>query len=142
MTPGDERHVLLAEYGWSPETLDIWLRAGCKCEVCHRDLLASVDDYFYGAEIDHLHPVSRNGADDGWNRALLCRMCNRLKRNTEVCDPTLGLPREDVVERARALIMAIRDKRQAQLEAARLLLTTIMQAGQGTTAVSSPGPAA
>ena len=133
----EARQSLLLEHGWSPETLTIWLRADCKCEVCRHDLLGSIDDYFYGAEIDHLQPASRRGSDDLSNRALLCKMCNRLKRNTELCDPALGLSREEVIELARKYILPIRQQREQKLDEAKRLLGVLRRASTSTVVGSS-----
>jgi hypothetical protein len=132
----EARQALLLEHGWIPETLAIWLRADCRCEVCGRDLLGTTDDYFYGAEIDHLQPATRGGSDELSNRALLCRMCNRLKRNTELCDPAVGLPREEVLELARKYILPIRRQRQQKLDDAKRLLSVL----RSTSVVVGCGP--
>jgi hypothetical protein len=100
--------------------------------VCGRDLLGTTDDSFYGAEIDHLQPATRGGSDELSNRALLCRMCNRLKRNTELCDPALGLSREEVLELARKYILPIRGQREQKLDEAKRLLDVLRRASTPT----------
>lgn len=62
--------------GPSPE---IGERAGYKCEYCDKDLLASVDDYVFSWQCDHIIPRAAGGEDTLENFALSCAVCNRIK---------------------------------------------------------------
>ena len=59
--------------GPSPE---IGERAGYKCEYCDKDLLASVDDYAFSWQCDHIIPRAAGGEDTLENFALSCAVCN------------------------------------------------------------------
>ncbi len=50
-------------------------RAGHRCEYCR----APEAIFNLPFEVEHIIPVSRNGSDDEWNRALACRACNLYK---------------------------------------------------------------
>lgn len=44
-------------------------------------------------EVEHIHPVSKGGADDEMNLWLSCRMCNAFKgMQTEAVDPATNQP--------------------------------------------------
>jgi len=50
-------------------------RAGHRCEYCHAPEIV----FNFPFEVEHIIPVSRQGADDDSNRALACRACNLHK---------------------------------------------------------------
>lgn len=66
---------------WFVDTLAMWLRDGCKCFYCRRDMLESYDVAYYAGSRDHLLPVSQYEelGSTGWNLVLACRTCNGLK---------------------------------------------------------------
>jgi 5-methylcytosine-specific restriction endonuclease McrA len=50
-------------------------RAGQRCEYCH----APEAIFNFPFEVEHITPISRQGADDESNLALACRACNLYK---------------------------------------------------------------
>jgi len=98
--------------GWHRDTIRVWLRSGCHCAYCGKDMLTDADTFFYGNNIDHLVPLSRGGSEEVENRVLACRACNFLKRDF---DPRLPGPadRAELIKRARA---EIDRKRQVNIE--------------------------
>jgi hypothetical protein len=66
---------------WGVRDLAIWLRDGCRCVYCGKDMLESYDAVFYGGSLDHLLPKGeyREIEDVDWNRVLSCRACNTIK---------------------------------------------------------------
>ena len=50
-------------------------RAGHRCEYCH----APEAIFNFPFEVEHIIPLSREGADDEHNWALSCRSCNLFK---------------------------------------------------------------
>jgi HNH endonuclease len=129
LTPEEARASLLKEHSWDPDTLALWIRAQARCEYCGRDMLANIDDYFYGTERDHLHPISLDGPDDLTNQALSCRMCNRLKRNYVFSDPSQDLVRAERIAAIAAFIVPKRAQRERDLLLVRPLL--LAAAGRG-----------
>ena len=59
--------------GLAPE---IGERAGYKCEYCDKDMLASVDDYAFSWQCDHIIPRAAGGEDTLENFSLCCAICN------------------------------------------------------------------
>lgn len=59
------------------ETLgeQVRLRANGKCEYCR----ISIDDIYFGAEIDHIQSLKHSGLTELNNLALACQPCNRNK---------------------------------------------------------------
>jgi 5-methylcytosine-specific restriction endonuclease McrA len=111
---------LVTKWGWSAETLAIWERAGFRCEYCGTDLLRSVDDYFFNAQLDHIVPESRGGKTEPENLALACKTCNFLKRDA-VFDPGQGPPPRTLVPRIATAIRLLRSRKQSDLAAIRSL---------------------
>ncbi|MFA7235383.1 MAG: HNH endonuclease signature motif containing protein [Phycisphaeraceae bacterium] len=70
----------LVSLGWSARTLEVGLHAKFRCEYCGRCLIDTVDDYFYFTEVDHIHPVAKEGPDVIENMAYSCKACNFIKR--------------------------------------------------------------
>ena len=91
--------------GPSPE---IGERAGYKCEYCDKDLLASVDDYAFSWQCDHIIPRAAAGEDTLENFALSCAVCNRIKSKwnpaKEVGENT---SREELVQAVRQYISKV-----------------------------------
>lgn len=100
--------------GWHPDTLQVWLRSKCHCSYCDKDMLSDADVFFYDSTIDHLIPLSRNGADEIGNRLLACRACNMLKRDF---DPREPFPVDHVamIARAREFIETKRRRNDGRL---------------------------
>lgn len=67
--------------GWSQEDLFLWLRDGCRCVYCDRDMLESYDTLFYQSGYDHLLPQKDYPGlvNCKWNKVLACRPCNTIK---------------------------------------------------------------
>jgi 5-methylcytosine-specific restriction endonuclease McrA len=105
--------------GWSKETLAVWQRAKFRCEYCNADLLASVDDYFYGSHVDHIVPGRGNHLD---NLALACKTCNFIKSDRNFADDGRDLTRDEIVKKARDLIAEERLKKDKRLQRVRELL--------------------
>jgi hypothetical protein len=82
--------------GWSEDSLVVWLRDGCRCVYCYKDMLQSYDVLFYDSAFDHLLPrkVYPSLEERDWNRVLACRACNTIKH---AYDPSLGQASESVL---------------------------------------------
>ena len=62
-------------------------RARHRCEYCHAPELV----FNLSFEVEHIVPLSRNGADAESNMALACRSCNVHKgANLDFADPETG----------------------------------------------------
>ena len=61
-------------------------RAGHRCEYCH----APEAIFNLAFEVEHVIPISRQGADDESNLALACRACN-LRKADYLTGAVLGL---------------------------------------------------
>jgi hypothetical protein len=96
---------------WHMKTLDVWHRAGYKCEYCAKSLIDNSDDYYYHSQIDHIVP---GAGDDIENLALACKACNQLKRNYNFAqdDPQ----RASIIARAALYIREKRDFNRMRLE--------------------------
>lgn len=64
-------------------------RANHRCEYCHAPELI----FNFPFEVEHIIPVSRQGANDETNLALACRSCN-LRKGTRVSGIVPGLNTE------------------------------------------------
>lgn len=119
--------LLVARYGWSHETLALWIRAGFKCEYCGHDLLASVDDYYYNEQQDHIVPQSK---EEGWdgadNLAVVCKTCNFLKRDW---DPRSTGPAEsprEYIDVVQQYVLARRLQKRRELDEMRALVSQLL----------------
>lgn len=116
MTPNQAKAELIAHHGWSRETLEVWCRAGFRCEYCPENLLKSSDAYFRGGHIDHIVP---GGGDHLDNLALACAPCNYLKRGTDPRVGGSGIPTRDaLISAAKRIIEDRRRAANARLEQA------------------------
>ncbi len=70
----------LLKLGWSEEAVDLGKRQDFRCHYCHRDFLASIEDYDMW-QTDHLIPRSKQGLDAIENKLFACKLCNFVKRN-------------------------------------------------------------
>ncbi|MEM7029691.1 MAG: HNH endonuclease signature motif containing protein [Chloroflexota bacterium] len=72
-----------------PETVRQYVRERAKnrCEYC-----LSHQDYVMGRlQIDHVHPLSKDGSNDDDNLCLACELCNQYKwAKTHGLDPESG----------------------------------------------------
>ncbi len=100
----------LVDQGWSQEQAELGIRAGFRCEYCDRYLLRTIEDYD-AWQIDHIVPQSRGGSDGLDNKALVCKMCNFMKRD-EVVE---GTTREDRIRAARTIIHDKRKRKYSEL---------------------------
>jgi hypothetical protein len=89
--------------GWDPVTLEVWRRAGYKCEYCGKNFIESPDDYYFGAHVDHIVP---SAGDDSLNLALACRACNFIKRDKRFLVEGETLPASEIEGRALILSLA------------------------------------
>jgi hypothetical protein len=117
MTESEIRAQLL-KY-WMSDTIEIWRRAGYKCEYCSKSMITHSDDYFHNSNIDHIVPGAGNGL---CNLALACRTCNNIKRATPFVEPGEIWPSNDVsvrsklIARAAQHIAALRSRNQGRME--------------------------
>jgi hypothetical protein len=103
---------------WSPAALEIWLRDGCRCVYCDRDMLESRDTTYYFWCAEHVLPVHKyeHLKHAVWNQVLSCHPCNQLKHRFDPAyDGTLAdeANLSTFIERARAHI----EKRKVEMEA-------------------------
>jgi 5-methylcytosine-specific restriction endonuclease McrA len=108
--------------GWSKETLAVWRRARYRCEYCDADLLACVDDYFYGSHVDHIVPGAGN---DPENLALACKTCNFIKSDRNFADADRALSRAEIVAKAKYFIAKRRRLNNERLRRVRELLASL-----------------
>jgi len=130
------RHEVMKQTSWSVETLAIWLRDGCKCVYCDRDMLESYDVAYYAESRDHLLPISRYEelGSTGWNLVLACRTCNGLKGDADPNmseDPLIytkgtrlitDKEREELLQRATDIIRKKRNDRERLFQKERELI--------------------
>lgn len=121
--PDDVKALLVSQYRFSPEMVEIAWRARFKCEYCSADLLESVDDYEYNWEREHIVPTAADGADEFANWALSCRRCNQFKGKwnpSTVAGADAG--RNELVAAARHDVQRMIVDRQQQLAEVRALV--------------------
>lgn len=124
MTPDEAINELTgSEHGWSRQTLDVWRRAGFRCEYCGTDLLKTSDAYFRGGHLDHIVP---GGGDHFENLALACAPCNYIKRGTNPGADTLS--RKDQIEAAKRIILVRREVAERRLANAMPYLRVLIEA--------------
>jgi 5-methylcytosine-specific restriction endonuclease McrA len=94
---------------WPLQDLTIWLRDGCRCVYCDRDMLHDRDITYCLYNYDHVLPVRKYPALENarWNRVLACRGCNSWKATFDPADS--GIPateelRDKLIERARKYV--------------------------------------
>ena len=102
----------LCKSGWSEESINIWIRAGGRCEYCGRDLLACEDAHFHGQHLDHIVP---DGGDGFENRALACAACNRIKRAERFERQGVSLSRQERIAAAAKYIALVRQNNRERL---------------------------
>jgi hypothetical protein len=133
------RTQFMKSTSWSVTTLAMWLRDGCQCVYCEKNMLDSYDIAYYSSATDHLLPVSiyPELGDVAWNRVLTCSTCNGLKldwdanRHPEMCVTHLYVrgtgsvaasDREELFQRAKAYVLEKRRIREALFEKERRLI--------------------
>src|SRR5271166_6932463 len=79
-------------------TLEVWVRAKCRCEYCGRDMRVDGDTYQMLSTLDHVNP-SRSATFD--NLALSCWPCNRTKGRKDFTDSGRITDRDEIIARAR-----------------------------------------
>jgi 5-methylcytosine-specific restriction endonuclease McrA len=121
----EEARSALTSTTWHPETLDLAIRAGFRCEYCGRNFFNSVDDY-YSFQRDHIVPRGMGGEKFD-NLAAVCDTCNFLKRRwdprTEVGE---SASREELIEAARRHIRGKRREKAALVETERQLASLLI----------------
>lgn len=129
MTPDEAiTELTKREHGWSRTTLDVWRRAGFRCEYCGANLIETSDAYFRGSHLDHIVP---GGGDHLENLALACAPCNYIKRGTDPAATSGGgdtLSREDLIESAKKIITARREVAERRLTHAMPYLRALIEA--------------
>ena len=118
----DDLAALARLPGWYEVSLIVWPRAGFRCEYCGRDMLASVDEYRYGWNHDHLIPKSVSHDDSTDNMVLSCVPCNRFK---DTFDPSTeagpDASRDELIAAATREIEELRQADESLLEEVREL---------------------
>jgi len=79
----EELAAQLKSLGWSLEAVQLGVRANFCCEYCGADLLATIESYD-SWQRDHVVATARKGLDHLDNLALSCKLCNFLKRHSDV----------------------------------------------------------
>ncbi len=139
---------------WDPQTLAIWLRDGCRCAYCGKDMLACRDTVSFGSSIDHLLPIASYPelADVSWNCLLACAACHARKQDwdpntSDGYSPvyargsqTLADPdRYELVTRARSYLTTQKLPEKANFEKERdLILRTLRTLGMRSDQPSPP----
>lgn len=118
--------LLVARYGWSHETLALWIRARFKCEYCGRDLLASVDDYYYNEQQDHIVPKSKGGWEGADNLAIACKTCNFLKRDWDPRSSEPARPPREYIDAVKKHLLARRREKGRELDETRALVSQLL----------------
>ena len=122
---------------WYDVSLVVWPRAGYRCEYCGRNLLASLDEYRWGWNHDHLIPRSVSQDDSNDNMVLSCVACNRYKDTFDphsVAGPDAS--RDDLIAAASKKIEELRSADQQLLEQVR----HIVSRDSGPATAPSPAP--
>ena len=111
---------------WLPRTIDVWVRAKCRCEYCGKSLVESPDEYFLGSHVDHIIPDAGDNLD---NLALACKACNLIKRRRRFSeDDTVANAtgqRSKVIEKASQYIAQIKERNQGRLDTQLKLLRAL-----------------
>lgn len=97
---------------WGEADLVIWLRDGCRCVYCGRDMLSDRGIAYCLYHYDHLLPVSNpkysNLSNAIWNKVLACKACNSWKHTFDAAEAGGITPTEDfrdrLIEQARGFI--------------------------------------
>ena len=130
---------------WDPRTLAIWLRDGCRCAYCGKDMLSCRDTVSFGSSIDHLLPIVTYPELEhvAWNCLLACSACHARKQDWDPnscdgCSPVytrgsraLADPdRYELVTRARSYLTTQKLPEKANFEKERdLILRTLRTLG-------------
>jgi len=118
MTKEELVERLMREFRFSPEQVELGLKAGFRCQDCGRDLLESVDAYD-AWHTEHVVPTSKEGPPGTENWALACKTCNFMKGNWLPDDPAFrGLSLDEQIAVMRRRVQERRADKQ--LEVARL----------------------
>jgi 5-methylcytosine-specific restriction endonuclease McrA len=134
MTTEEIRKILSKD--WAMQTLDVWRRAGCRCEYCGKSLTENPDEYYYDTHMDHVVP---DGGNDFDNFALACKACNFIKSDINFAQGDSS--RASVIGRASAYIKEKRDFNRTRLDADLKLLGMLddIESTSGTL-TTSPAP--
>ena len=120
-TPREE----LEKAGWFPATLDLAIGTGFYCAYCGLDFMSSVNAC-HSFEVEHIIPLSQGGPDTAENKTAVCTTCNFLKR---AWDPRVetgkSAGREQLLEVARQYVLARRREKEEMLERQRALVNAI-----------------
>jgi hypothetical protein len=141
--------AVLRQTTWNAATLAFWLRDGCRCVYCERNMLESYDTAYYNSTVDHLLPVSTfpELQNVEWNRVLACRACNGFKGAWDANVPLLYVKgtqtitaddRQVLFERAKGFVA---DKRRTREELFKQEHALVLAELQRSSAASSGGNA-
>lgn len=118
MNTDNNKNILVKEFRWSHEQIELALRAKCKCEYCGIDLFSSCDSYILW-EVDHIVPKSCGthnfDFNDFNNLAISCSQCNWLKSKYNPLKSLKKFDREKCIIIAKNYINERRAKKQDEL---------------------------
>ena len=117
----------LKSYNWSPEQVQLAIRAKCRCEYCGKNMLESVDNYKLW-QVDHIIPRSSRyeDCDNINNKAITCTQCNKdLKsRWNPASQLGYGKSRDEYIKATKDYITNKRLEKETELEKIRELYNT------------------
>jgi 5-methylcytosine-specific restriction endonuclease McrA len=116
MTTVSEAQKQLIDDGWSPQSIELFLKSDGRCAYCDLDLLGDARLHFDFYTFDHIVPGMLGGGDEDKNLVLACRSCNRIKGTF---DPSKGgavVGREALIATARDYIRPIRENNDRRLK--------------------------
>ncbi len=128
MTREEIINQLVKEHGWDRGVVELGIRAGFRCEYCGVDMLASVDNYFYNWNNDHIEPASKDGKWEPDNMAVSCKTCNFMKGNRDLPRPASA--RDEKIAVWQEWIRNRRTEKQTQLARIRSLCTALLTADE------------
>ena len=81
----------------------VFAKTGNTCYLCHRKYTANATlaavcphVYFHKAQLDHIVPVDKHGANVAGNYLLTCDSCNRIKSNKSIAEVRPALQRAKI----------------------------------------------
>ena len=121
----DELKAALVESSWQPETLELAIATGFRCQYCDKSFFEDVDSW-YSFERDHIAPRDSTN-DNTENLTAACTTCNRLKRRSDPRKEAPNTPtREQLVDAAKKIIGKRRAAAQTRLERERILVDELL----------------
>jgi hypothetical protein len=130
--PIEELAAQLRPLGWSLEAVQLGVRANFCCEYCGADLLATIESYD-SWQRDHVVATARLGADDLGNLALACKLCNFLKRHSDVVQAFEAGDRDQAIAAVSRLIRERRAVKQQRLDEIVRIIDAVGARDRGST---------